>query len=85
MPLGPLVLWAHPEPPPPGMPIHAIYAPLSPPSAPAEATGSDLTSSRGPEIAQGLAIVDAIADISRPFPRPAELAHAALTGLRDRG
>lgn len=90
--LGPLVLWAHPEPPPPGMPVHAIYAPPppAPPSpldrgAPHDGTGPDLTSSPEPEIAQGLAIVDAIADISRPFPRPAELADAALTGLRDRG
>lgn len=94
--LGPLVLWAHPEPPPTGMPIHAIYAPpraAQDPAAPEEPSGPegrragspDLTSSSEPEIAQGLAIVDAIADISRPFPRPAELANAALTGLRDRG
>jgi tRNA (guanine-N1)-methyltransferase len=82
--LGPLVLWAHSQPPPPGMPIHAIYAPPPPPvSGPRQ--GHDLTSSPEPEIAQGLAIDDAIADISRPFPRPAALADAALTGLRDRG
>jgi tRNA (guanine-N1)-methyltransferase len=83
--LGPLVLWVHPQPPPPGMPIHAIYAPPRPP-APSEAErGHDLTSPPEPEITQGLAIDHAIADISRPFPRPAALADAALTGLRDRG
>lgn len=81
--LGPLVLWAHPQPPPAGMPIHAIYAPPRPDLSPD--LSPDLTWSREPEIAQGLAIGDAIADISRPFPRPAGLADAALTGLRDRG
>lgn len=81
--LGPLVLWAHPEPPPPGMPIHAIYAPPEPPTP--GPTGHDLTSSPAPEIAQGLAIDGVIVDISRPCPRPAALANAALTGLRDRG
>lgn len=94
--LGPLVLWVDPQAPPSGMPIHAIYAPPRPSTAegpqsaqagesPAGPEGHDLTSPAVPEIAQGLAIADAIVDISRPFPRPAELADAALTGLRDRG
>jgi tRNA (guanine-N1)-methyltransferase len=106
--LGPLVLWVHPQPPPSGMPIHAIYAPPRPSAgselerprqpdgaegpasteareASAGPEGHDLTSPAVPEIAPGLAIADAIADISRPFPRPASLADAALTGLRDRG
>jgi len=82
--LGPLVLWTHPQPPPPGMPIHAIYAPPPTPAGPGP-QGHDLTSRPEPEIAQGLAIDDAIADISRPCPRPSALADAALTGLRDRG
>jgi tRNA (guanine-N1)-methyltransferase len=83
--LGPLVLWVHPQPPPPGMPIHAIYAPPRPLALAMPERGHDLTSPPEPEIIQGLAIDHAIADISRPFPRLAALADAALTGLRDRG
>jgi tRNA (guanine-N1)-methyltransferase len=90
--LGPVVLWVHPQAPPPGMPIHAIYAPPRPSQAsstpepdPEPIQGHDLTSPPEPQIAQGLAIEHAIADISRPFPRLAALADAALTGLRDRG
>lgn len=83
--LGPIVLWVHGEAPPPGMPIHAIYAPSSPSHAPPDPQGHDLTSSPDREIAQGLAIGGAIVESSQPFPRPASLAKAALTGLRDRG
>jgi hypothetical protein len=92
--LGPVVLWVHPDPPPVGLPIHASYAPpavvpleLSHATAtdPAGHQGHDLTSSPELGIAQGLAIDDVIADISRPRPRPAAMAHAALTGLREPG
>lgn len=85
--VGPLVLWVHPDPIPPGMPVHAIFAP-SPPASPIHpdaAEGHDLTSPSHPQMSQGLAIDGVIVDISRPCPRPAALAHAALTGLRDRG
>jgi hypothetical protein len=77
-----------------GLPIHASYAPpavvpleLSHATAtdPAGHQGHDLTSSPELGIAQGLAIDDVIADISRPRPRPAAMAHAALTGLREPG
>jgi tRNA (guanine-N1)-methyltransferase len=83
--LGPIVLWAHPQAPPSGLPIHAIYAPPRPNPQTDPQQGHDLTSSPDLQIAPGLAIADAIADISRPFTRAAALAHAALTGLRDRG
>lgn len=91
-PLGPLVLWPHPSEPPSGLPIHAIYAPTpAGPGASEAGSGTapaawedDLTSDHRPEPPQGLAIHDVIADISRPCPRSAALAHTALTGLRER-
>lgn len=72
--LGPLLLWLG-EDLPPGLPIHAKYAPDT----------EDLTSAIASEDRQGLASEDAIADISPPRSRTAVLAHAALTGLRESG
>ncbi len=71
--VGALVVWVSTTPPPPGLSIHAIYA------------RDDLTREHDGASDQGLAIPDAIAQSSRPFPPMLALAHAALTRLRDRG
>ena len=81
-PLGPLVLWIGPDPAPPGMPIHAIYAPGSRSAA---ARGDDLTPVADPEIGPGLASGGAIAQSPGPRTPTVALAHAALTQLRDHG
>ncbi|MCA9704341.1 MAG: tRNA (guanosine(37)-N1)-methyltransferase TrmD [Myxococcales bacterium] len=77
-PLGPVVLWTGPGPVPPGLPVHAIYAPT-------DAAADDLTPGEDPADSSGLALGDVIAQSPGPRPRTAALAHAALTQLLDRG